>query len=241
MTGLVGHHVAQHLLEQRLGRHGMDEAEGGQGEPLHHDLHAEVGHVPTGIAHDVVEQEAEVGVHRVVAGELGVEVLGEDLDVACLVHRPGWRRSTWRRSTGTVSTIFAVHSSAPCSPCMNWESNQFWFSMPNFSHSLSPHVSSTVPGEVGRTPLHLVLVGLGVVHDDPLLIDLDRPVQVGLAVPLGLLGLLVELVQLGLGSLLVVPGELGRAVVRHSVEAFDRRSDRRNSARPRDRGSSRAR
>ena len=38
---------------------------------------------------DVVEQQPEVGVHRVVARELLVEVLGEHLDVAGLVHHLG--------------------------------------------------------------------------------------------------------------------------------------------------------
>ena len=69
--------------------------------------------------------------------------------------------------------------------------------------------------------MHLGRVGLGVGDDDLLLVDLDRPVQVGLRVPLRLLGLLVELVELRLGALLVVPGELGRAVVGDAVEALD--------------------
>ena len=76
-------------------------------------------------------------------------------------------------------------------------------------------------GDESAVPLHLRRVGLGVGDDHLLLVDLDRPVQVGLPVPLGLLGLLVELVELGLGALLVVPGELGRAVVGHVVEALD--------------------
>ena len=46
VTGLVAHHVAQQLLEQRLGRHLVQEPERGEREALDHDLHAEVGHVP---------------------------------------------------------------------------------------------------------------------------------------------------------------------------------------------------
>jgi hypothetical protein len=46
---------------------------------------------------------------------------------------------------GTVSTILAVQSSAPCSPCMNWESIQFCDSTPTWSHSFSPHFSNGVP------------------------------------------------------------------------------------------------
>ncbi len=39
---------------------------------------------------------------------------------------------------GTVSTILAVHSRAPCSPCMNWLNRQFMDSTPTWVHSLSP-------------------------------------------------------------------------------------------------------
>ncbi len=46
---------------------------------------------------------------------------------------------------GTVSTILAVHSSAPCSPCMNWLRLQRRASMPNSTHSFSPHFSTGVP------------------------------------------------------------------------------------------------
>ena len=45
---------------------------------------------------------------------------------------------------GTVSTIFAVQISAPCSPCMNWLRLQFWNSMPRFIHSLSPQLANGV-------------------------------------------------------------------------------------------------
>jgi hypothetical protein len=56
VAGLVAHHVAQQLLEQRLGGHLLHEAERGQRQALDHDLHAQVGHVPAGVADDVVEQ-----------------------------------------------------------------------------------------------------------------------------------------------------------------------------------------
>src|SRR5437764_13267546 len=46
VPGLVAHHVAEELLQERLGRHLLDEPEGGEREALDHDLHAEVGHVP---------------------------------------------------------------------------------------------------------------------------------------------------------------------------------------------------
>ena len=83
---LVAHHVTQQLLQQRLGRQLVDEPEGGERETLDHDLHAEVRHVPAAVLDDVVEQQPKVRVDRIVAGQLGVEVSGEHLDVAGLVH-----------------------------------------------------------------------------------------------------------------------------------------------------------
>ena len=67
-------------------RHLVHEAERGEREALDHDLHAEVGHVPAAVGDDVVEQQLEVRVDRVVTRELLVEVAGEHLDVAGLVH-----------------------------------------------------------------------------------------------------------------------------------------------------------
>jgi len=84
VAGLVAHDVTEELLEQWLGGHLVEEAERGQRQALDHDLHAEVGHVPAAVVEDVVEQQAEVRVDRVVTRELLVEVLGEDLDVASL-------------------------------------------------------------------------------------------------------------------------------------------------------------
>ena len=55
---LVAHDVAEQLLQQRLGRHLVHEAERREREALDHDLHAEVGHVPAAVGEDVVEQQA---------------------------------------------------------------------------------------------------------------------------------------------------------------------------------------
>ena len=85
VAGLVAHHVAQQLLEQRLVGELVHEAEGGEGQALDHHLHAEVGHVPAAVVDDVVEQHPQVGVDLVLAAELLVEVAGEHLDVAGLV------------------------------------------------------------------------------------------------------------------------------------------------------------
>ena len=193
-------------------RHRVDEAEGGQGQALDHDLHAQVGHVPARVGHDVVEQQAQVGVDRVVARELLVEVLGEDLDVAGLVHDLGG---------GVVLGVDPRHRSRRSWPCRSGRPARragtgrasSSGSRPRSAiHSLSPHFSSAVPREVEAgaerrpwSPRRSI--------DHALLVDLGLPGQVGLAVPLGALGLLVELVELGPGALLVVPGE-DRVVVR---------------------------
>ena len=78
-------HVAQQLLEQRLLGDHVHEPEGREREPLDHDLHAHVGHVPARVGDHVVDQELQRGVDRVVAVELRVEVAREHLDVARFV------------------------------------------------------------------------------------------------------------------------------------------------------------
>ena len=55
---LVAHHVAEQLLEQRLGRDLVHHAERGEREALDHDLHAEVRDVPARVGEDVVEDAA---------------------------------------------------------------------------------------------------------------------------------------------------------------------------------------
>ena len=47
---LVAHHVAEQLLQQRLGGDLVHHAEGGEREALDHDLHAEVRDVPARVA-----------------------------------------------------------------------------------------------------------------------------------------------------------------------------------------------
>ena len=61
---------------------------------------------------------------------------------------------------GTVSTILAVQSSAPCSPCMNWLRLQLCCSTPHCVHSLDVHLASGVPvgsksmaSQLGSAPL----------------------------------------------------------------------------------------
>ena len=89
MTGLVRHHISQELLEQRLVRHHLDEAEGGERQTFDHYLHPQVGHVPSWVGDDLVEEHLEVGVDRVVPRQLLVEIAGEHLHVPGLVHHLG--------------------------------------------------------------------------------------------------------------------------------------------------------
>ena len=60
---LVGHDAGRDVLDQRLvGPLQPHHAEGREREAFHHDLHAEVGHVPARVGDDVVEQHAQVAV-----------------------------------------------------------------------------------------------------------------------------------------------------------------------------------
>ena len=193
VAGLVAHDVAEQLLEQRLGGHLVHEAEGGQRQALDHDLHAQVGHVPAAVLDDVVEQQAQVGVDRVVAVELGVEVLGEDLDVAGLVHHLGGgvvlgvdpRHGLDDLGGADQRALLAVHelaerssSGTPCRAAV---------------HSLSPQLANGVPAtsigiaEAAERPCCRVATcswSTSISHG-----------EVGLAVPLRDLGLLVQLVE----------------------------------------------
>ena len=158
-------------------------------------------------------------VHRIVTRELLVEVLGEDLDVARLVHDLGRRVVLGVDPRDRLDdlgraeqrALLAVHELRQ-QPVLVLD--------PELQEALVVPLLERGAGQGGGVPLHLGGVGLRVGHHDLLLVDLDRPVQVGLRVPLRLLGLLVELVELRLGALFVVPGELGRAVVGHLVVAL---------------------
>ena len=86
---LVLHHIGVERLAQRLGRLVADQAERGERQPLDEHLHAEVGHVPPGVADHVVEQRLEVRIERVDEPELLVQVTAVDLDVAGLVDHLG--------------------------------------------------------------------------------------------------------------------------------------------------------
>ena len=87
VAGLVGQHVAQQLVQQRLVGAPQHVAERGQRQALDDDLHAEVGDVPPAVLEQRGDLRLEERAHRVGLAELGVQVAGEDLGVAGLVHR----------------------------------------------------------------------------------------------------------------------------------------------------------
>ena len=78
-------------MQQGLLGRSQHVAEGGQGERLDDDLHAEVGDVPAAVLEEARDLLLEVRAHRVGLAELVVQVPGEDLGVASLVHRLGGR------------------------------------------------------------------------------------------------------------------------------------------------------
>ena len=193
VAGLVAHHVAEQLLEQRLGGQLVHEAEGGEGQALHHDLHAEVGHVPPAVLDDVVEQQLQVGVDRVVARQL--------------VSRYLAKTSTWRASSitwvdGVVlgvdprhglddlggadqRALLAVHELAE-RPVLALDAE--------LEPLLVAPLLERRAGD-GRCRRRSRRSATALAGDDLLLVDVGVPRQVGLAVPLRRLGLLVELVR----------------------------------------------
>lgn len=86
VPGLVLHDVRQDLLGQRFGRGVADHPEGGQRQAFYEDLHPEVGHVPAGVAQGVAQQPLEVVVDRVEHADLLVQEAAVDLGVPGLVH-----------------------------------------------------------------------------------------------------------------------------------------------------------
>jgi hypothetical protein len=184
-----------------------------QGQALDHDLHAQVGHVPAAVGDDVVEQHLQVGVDRVVPVLLLVEVLGEDLDVAGLVHHLGGRvvlgvdprhglDDLGRAQQGALLTVHELAQR----PVVG----------------LDGEADPLVLGPLLERGAGDVLLELGELHALEggvlLEVDLGVPGEVGLAVPLRALGLLVELVERRPGALLVVPREDGVGVVLDRVD-----------------------
>ncbi len=114
----------------------------------------------------------EVGVHRVVAGELLVEVLGEDLDVARLVHHlrggvvlgvdPRHRLDDLGRAE--QRPLLAVHELREQPVLVLDAELDELLVVPLLEHGA---------GQRRFVPLHLRRVGLGVGDHDLLLVDLD--------------------------------------------------------------------
>ncbi|MEZ5298794.1 MAG: hypothetical protein R2697_21680 [Ilumatobacteraceae bacterium] len=180
---------------------------------LDHDLHTEVGHVPAAVLDDVVEQHPQVGVDLELAAELLVDVPVEDLDVAGLVDH--LRR---RVQLGVVprhglddlggaeqGALFAVEELRQRPAALVDAELEPLLVAP----LLDDGALVVVGGEAGR---RCGLVGA----DDLLDVDVGVPVEVGRAVPLTGLGLLVQLAELGPGEG-VVPREDGVGVVLDDV------------------------
>ena len=163
---------------------------------------------------DVVEQQAEVRVDRVVARELVVEVLGEHLDVAGLVHHLRGRvvlgvdpRHGLDDAGGAEQrALLAVHELRE-QPVLRLDAE------------LDPLLLGPL---LERRALEVdalgeeALVGLDVLERELHLVDLGRPVEVGGDVPLRRLGLLVELDERRAAAL-VVPREHRVGVRLHRV------------------------
>ena len=163
-------------------------------QALDHDLHAQVGHVPPLVGDDVVEQQPQVGVDRVVARQLVVEVLGEDLDVPGLVHDLGGGVVLGVDPRDRLDDLGRAHERALLAvhelrqrPVLALHAELDPFLVTPARQRGPAHVEAFTEAPVGH----------GVGHHELLLVDLGLPGEVGLAVPLRLLGLLVELLELG--------------------------------------------
>ncbi|CAB4710282.1 unannotated protein [freshwater metagenome] len=213
MAGLVAHHVAKELLEERLSGELVEEAEGCERESLHHHLHPEVRHVPATVVHDVVEEHPEVGVHLIAAAELFVDVAGEHLDVACLVdHLSGGvqLRVVPRNGLGDLCcadqrALLAVEELAECPPTALHAEFHPLLGPPLLHRGPDVHVGV-------HTRTERCLIG----GDGGLEVDISVPCEVGGAVPLAGLGLLVEPPQCR-ALQRVVPSEDGVGVVLDDV------------------------
>ncbi len=91
MARLVLHDVGIDGGGQRVLGRVADALEGGQGQALDQDLHAQIRHVPAAIADRALEERLQPGGDRVGELELLVEEAGVGLDVARLVHHLGGR------------------------------------------------------------------------------------------------------------------------------------------------------
>ena len=213
VTCFVAHHVTQQLLKQRLVGQLVQVAESGEGKTLNHDLHTEVGEVPTRILDDVIEQHLEVRVDWVAATEFFVEVATEHLDVTCFVHhlRAGVQLGVVPRhglddfGCADERTLLAME-----------ELRQRPLA------ALDTELEPLLVAPLGEWCVG-VPVGVDAVADERLVfghglldVDVEVPWQVGGAVPLTGLGLFIQLAQLRARQR-VIPREDRIGVVLHDV------------------------
>src|SRR2546426_788049 len=194
VSRLVPHDVVRELGQQRLLAELVHVAEGGHGEPLDHDLHAEVLHVPARVGQDLVEQRLQVPVDRVRAGELLAQIARVDLHVARLVHHlargvelrldPGGGGRDLRG--GEQRALLAMHELRE-----------------RPGERLAPELADLRRGHL-LPDVRVVDGDLEVGDDLRLGVDAGRPGELVGRVPLVALRLLVEVLQL-LAERLVVP------------------------------------
>ena len=157
---------------------------------------------------DVVDEQLERRVDGVVALELGVEVAGEDLDVPGLVH------DLRRRVVLRVDPRHGLDDLRRADECPLLAVEELAHPpVEGLDRELRP-VLLAPSLQRGALELHEALseVRDGGLHldGDGLDVDVDRPVEIGRAVPLRGLGSLVELGE-ARARALVVPGEDGVA------------------------------
>ena len=163
----------------------------------------------------------QVGVDRVVARQLGVEVLGEDLDVAGLVHHLGRRvvlgvdprHGLDDLGRADQRALLAVHELAE-RPVLALDADlDPLLRRPTSRTACRPAASSMPPARPPRLAVALAMTTA----------SWSTSVSHGRSVSpfhCERLGLLVEAVELGAAALLVVPGEDGVGVVLDRVDGL---------------------
>ena len=214
VAGFVAHDIAQQLLEQWLLGGLVQEAKGCERKALNHDLHAQVGHVPAAVVDDVVEQHAQVSVHLVAATELLVEVTSEHFNVAGFVHHLGAgvqlgvvpRDGLDDLGGADQCTLLAVQELAEL-PVATLDTKL----EPLFVAPLG-HWSAIEDALVDTDAEHFLVLLHGLFD-----IDVEMPWEIGGAIPLASLGLLVELAQRWARER-IIPGEDRVSIVLDNVQ-----------------------
>ena len=210
VAGLVGHDVAQQLLQQRLLGVAQHRAEGGERQALDDDLHAEVGDVPPLVLEEGRDLVLEERAHRVRLAQLGVQVLGEHLGVAGLVHRlrrrvvlgVDPRHGLDDLGRGHHGALLAVHELAQLGlEALDAQRRQLLVA------PVLDRRSVDLAGGRGELHERRALV------DQTFGVDVGVPVELGDAVPLRAHGLVVERDELAAGPVVVPQEDAVRVVV----------------------------